>query len=124
MVDRERRCESINGIDIGPGDLLEELSGVGRQAIDVLSLALGEERVERERAFPAARNAGDDGHRVAPNIDIDRLQIVNAGSPDSDCTFVHRSLPGSWTGSLGALFSSGCRNGQGEIRVGEPPVCG
>ena len=55
LVDRQRRRETVDRVDIGPRDLIQKLPGVGRQAVDVLSLAFGKQRVEGQRAFAAAR---------------------------------------------------------------------
>jgi hypothetical protein len=39
---------------------LQELAGVGGERLDVAALALGVERVERERGFSRAGEPGDD----------------------------------------------------------------
>ena len=63
---------------------VEELLGVGGQRFDVPALALGVERVERERALPGAGGAGDHGERAVRQVDGDALQVVLAGVDDAD----------------------------------------
>ena len=57
LVDGDRGLEAVDVVDVGPLHLIEELPGVDRQALDVLPLALGEQRVEGERAFAGAAHA-------------------------------------------------------------------
>ena len=45
--------QAADVIDVGLRQLAEELPGVARQDLDVAALALGVDRVERERDFPA-----------------------------------------------------------------------
>ena len=57
---------------------LQELAGVGGQALDVAALAVGVDGIERERALSRPGEAGDDREPIARQIEIDRLQIVLA----------------------------------------------
>ena len=63
---------------------LEELAGVGRQALDVAALALGIDGVEGEARLARAREAGDDRQLVARDVDVDRLEVVLARAADLD----------------------------------------
>lgn len=54
LLDRDGRSDSGNQVDVGLVDLAQKLAGVGRQAFDVASLALGEDGVERERRLARA----------------------------------------------------------------------
>ena len=49
LVDRHRRRQTLDEVDVGFVHLPEELPGIGRQRFDVAALAFGEDRVERER---------------------------------------------------------------------------
>ena len=49
LVDRDRRRQSVDEVDVGLLHLAEELARIRRQAFDVPPLALGVDRVERER---------------------------------------------------------------------------
>ena len=51
--------------------LIDELAGVGRHAVEEAALALGEEDVEGECRFARAAQACDDDHAVPRDIHID-----------------------------------------------------
>ena len=53
--------QAIDAVDVGLVHPLQKLARVGRESLDVTALALGEERVEGERRFARAAQAGDDG---------------------------------------------------------------
>ena len=59
---------------------MQELPGVDRETFDVLPLPFGKERVERERALARAARPGDDDQAVAGDVEIDVLQVVDAGA--------------------------------------------
>ena len=69
--------------------LVEELPRVGREALDVLPLALRVERVEGERGFPRAAQAGDDHELVARDRQREVLQVVLPRAADLDEIFAH-----------------------------------
>ena len=48
LVDRHRRRQALDEVDVGLVHLAEELPGVRRQRLDVPALPLGEDRVERQ----------------------------------------------------------------------------
>jgi hypothetical protein len=81
----------------------EELPGIGRQAFDIAPLSLGIDRVEGERGFARAGQAGDDHQPVAWDIHVDILQIVLAGAANRD-RFLHRR---SEVGRTGETLSYG-----------------
>ena len=84
LVDRDRGAQALDEVDVGPVDLAEELARVGGQRLDVAALALGEDRVEREGRLARAGEAGEDDERVARNLEVDVLQIVDAGAADAE----------------------------------------
>ena len=55
LLDRDRRAEPVDPVDLGLGHLAEELAGVAGEALDVPPLPLGVQRVERQRALARAR---------------------------------------------------------------------
>jgi hypothetical protein len=55
LVDRHRRGEALDEVDVGLVHLAEELAGVGRQRLDVAALPLGEDRVEGQRRTSPSR---------------------------------------------------------------------
>ena len=76
LLDGDRRRQAVDAVDVGLAHQFEELAGVGGQRLDVAALALGVDRVERERGFAGAGQAGDHRQRVARNDDVDVLQIM------------------------------------------------
>jgi hypothetical protein len=76
LVDRDRRRQPLDRVDVGLVHLPEELARVGAQRLDVAALALGVDRVERQRRLARARQPGDDGQRVARDRDADVLEVV------------------------------------------------
>ena len=91
LVDRDRRRQALDEVDVGLVHLPEELPGVRRQRLDVAALALGVDRVERERRLARARQPGEDDQLVARQLEVDVLQVVLARAPHDD-RVVGRSL--------------------------------
>ena len=84
LVDRDRRREALDEVDVGLVHLPEELPRVGGQRLDVAALALGEDRVERQRRLARAGEAGEDDERVAREVDRHVLEVVLPGPPDDE----------------------------------------
>jgi len=84
LFDRDRRRQPLDRVDVGLAHLLEELTGVGRQRFDVAALALGVDRVERQRRLARSRQPGDHHELVAGNLHGDVLQVVLARTGDDD----------------------------------------
>ncbi len=84
LLDRDRRRQSLDQIDVGLFHQLQELPRVRRQRLDIAPLSFGVERIERERALAGARQAGDDDQPMPRQIEVDVLEIVGACTPDSD----------------------------------------
>ena len=82
LVDRDRRRETLDEVDVGLVHLAEELPGVGRQRLDVAPLALGEDGVEREARLAGAGQAGEHDQGVAGKVERHVLEVVLPGSPD------------------------------------------
>ena len=60
LLDRDRRRQALDQVDVGLLHQLQELAGIGRQRFDVAALAFRIQRVERQRRLAGARQAGDD----------------------------------------------------------------
>ena len=84
LVDRDRGLKSLDHVDVGPLDLVEELAGVDREAFDVLPLALGQQSVKSERTFPRATESCDDHQLVVRNFQVEILQVVGSRPTDAD----------------------------------------
>ena len=68
--------ETGNLIDIGLGQLTEELPGVTGETFDVAALSFGIEGIEGERAFAGAADSGEADQFIAWQNKVDVLQIV------------------------------------------------
>ena len=89
LLDRDRRAQPVDPVDLGLGHLAQELAGVAREALDVPPLPLGIERVKRQRALARARDAGQ-ADQLAPRQDQrDVAQVVLARAPDHDVRCGH-----------------------------------
>jgi hypothetical protein len=84
LVDRDRRTQALDEVDVGFVHLPEELPGVRGQRLDVAPLPLGEDRVEGERGLPGAAEAGEDDQAVAGQVEGYVLQVVLAGTADDE----------------------------------------
>jgi hypothetical protein len=91
LLDRDRRRQPLDQIDVGLFHQLQELARVGRERLDVAALAFRVERVEGERRFSRARQPGDHDQPVARQIDVQVLQVVRARAADAN--LVHESSP-------------------------------
>src|SRR5262249_24496582 len=60
------------------------LARIGREALDVTALALGVDRIERERGLARPRQAGQHHQPVARQLDVDVLEIVLARPANRD----------------------------------------
>ena len=84
LPDGDGRRDAVDLVDRRLLHALEELAGIGRERFDVAPLAFGVDRVERERGFAGARNAGDDGELVVRNREREVLEVVEACAADND----------------------------------------
>ena len=82
LVDRHRRRQALDEVDVGLVHLAEELPRVRRQRLDVAALALGEDRVERQRRLARTGQPGEDDQRVARQVKVDASQVVLARTLD------------------------------------------
>ena len=76
LVDGDRRRQALDEVDVGLVHLPEELAGVGGERLDVAALALGVDRVERERRLARAREPGEDDELVARQLEVDVAEVV------------------------------------------------
>ena len=84
LVDRDGRRQALDEVDVGLVHLAEELAGVGRQRLDVAALALGVDRVERQRRLARPRQAGEDDQPVPRELERDVAQVVLTGTTDDE----------------------------------------
>ena len=96
LFDRNRRRQSVDLVDVRLLHHLEELPRVGRERLHIAALAFGIDRVEGERGFARARQAGEHDQLVARNGDVDVLEIVLARAADGDLAGVAGGLGGAF----------------------------
>src|SRR5205085_8187410 len=84
LLDRYRRWQSEDRIDVRTRRGLYERTCVRVQRLEVAALAFVEKNVERERALAAAGNAGDDCEAIARDARVDVLQVVLARVMNTD----------------------------------------
>src|SRR5438094_700352 len=94
LVDRDRRQDARDALDARLLHPIEELAGVGREALDIAPLALGVEHVEGERGLPGPRHARHHRDGLERHPDVDALQVVLAGTDDLDRGLVHEGVYG------------------------------
>ena len=93
LLDGDGRRDPRDEVDVGLVDLAQKLPGVGRQALHVAALPLGEDRVEGQGRFARAGEARDDGERVVRDFHLDVSEVVYPRSLDMDAfRFVHVSM--------------------------------
>src|SRR5580658_3608360 len=83
LLDGDGGRESVDVVDIGLLDALEELTGVGGERFDVTALAFGVDGIEGERGFPRARDAGDDGELAVRDVHVDVFKVVRPRAADN-----------------------------------------
>ena len=82
LLDRDRRRQSVDLVDVRLLHHLEELPRIGGEGLHVAPLALGIDGVEGERGFARTGQAGEHHKPVARDRDVDILEIVFARAAD------------------------------------------
>ena len=83
-LDRHGRGQPVDRIHLRALHPLEELARVGGERLHVAPLALGVERVQRERGLARPRDARDHGQGPERDVDVDPLQVVLPRSTDAE----------------------------------------
>ena len=91
LVDRDRRREPLDEVDVGLLHLPEELARVGRQRLHVAALALGVDRVEGERGLAGAGQPREHDQAVTGELERDVLEVVLTGAVDDEAVGAHTS---------------------------------
>ena len=84
LVDRDRRRQPFDVVDVRLLHLPQELASVRRERLDVAPLALGVDGVERERGLARTRQARHDDELVARERQVDVLEVVLPRALDDD----------------------------------------
>src|SRR5262249_55497077 len=84
LLDRDRRREAVDLIDVRLLHHLQELARIGGQRLNITALAFGIDGVEGERGFARARQPGEHHELIARDLDVDVFQVVLARTADRD----------------------------------------
>jgi hypothetical protein len=84
LFDADGRGNAGDQVHFGPGQLGDELAGVGVHGIQETALSLGKQEVEGQGAFARTADARDDHELVARDIQGDVLEIVFARAVDGN----------------------------------------
>ena len=93
LVDRDRRRQPLDDVDVGLVHLPEELAGVRAERLDVAALTFRVDRVEREARLAGAGQAREDDEFVARQFDVDVPEVVLTSPADDDLRLVGLSTP-------------------------------
>src|SRR5262249_11928424 len=108
LLDRDRRREALDRVDVGPRHLVEELPRVGGERLDVATLALGVDRVEGESRLPRAGEAGHHDEAIArggPASPAKRARGLRAEGPAGLCARAPRPTLAAGPGGGGLTAS-------------------
>ncbi len=94
LVDGNRRGQAVDVVDVRFFHLAEELAGVRREGLNVATLALGEDRVERQRGLAGAGETGKDNELVSWDVDIDVFEVVLTSAANADVLVLWRHVCG------------------------------
>ena len=110
LVDRDRRREPVDVVDVRFLHLAEELPGVGGERLDVPSLALGEDGVERQGGLARSGQTREDDELVTGDVDVDVFEIVLPGAAHADPVVKSHETE---------ILARGARNLRGFIRTND-----
>ena len=133
LLDRDRRRQALDVIDVGLFHDREELPRIGRQRLDVAALAFGINGVEGQRGLAGTGQAGDHDQAVARQVDVDVLEVVRARAANADhvhgqdlarirgtqrATITRHRDPSKWWRD-GPVQGSGAPDGECRICLGQ-----
>ena len=84
LVDRHRRGQPLDEVDVRLVHPAQEHAGVGGQGLHVAPLTLREDGVEREGGLPGSGQTREHHHGVTRNGEVHVLEVVLAGTLDHD----------------------------------------
>jgi hypothetical protein len=85
LLDRDRRRQALDDVDVGLVHQLQELARVRRQALDVAALALRRRACRTARLdLPDPDRPGDDDEPVPRDVEVDVLEVVRACAAHPD----------------------------------------
>ena len=84
LLDGNGRGQPLDGVHVRLFHHRQELAGIGGERLHIAPLALGIDGVEGQGGLAGPGKAGEHDQAVPRQIEIDVLQIVCPGTPDSD----------------------------------------
>ncbi len=84
LLDGNGRREPLDALHVRLLHLLEELPGIGGEALHIAALPFGVDGVEGKGRFSRTGDAGDDHQPVAGDLHVEALQVMFPGAPDDD----------------------------------------
>ena len=75
LLDGDGRRKAIDGIDVRLFHLLQKLTGIRGERLQIPPLPFGVERIESERRLARSGNSGDDNQPIARDFDIDVFKL-------------------------------------------------
>ncbi len=89
LVDRDRRREPLDEVDVRLLHLTEELARVRGQGLHVPALSLGVDRVEGQGRLPGAGQPREHDQLVTRQVERDVLEVVLTGAVDDESLGAH-----------------------------------
>src|SRR6476646_9232150 len=89
LIDLDGRAQALDEVDVRLLHLPEELPRVGAEGLDVTPLALGVDRVERERRLAGSGQSGEDDEGVPRKLQRDVAEVVLPGAMDDEGVLGH-----------------------------------
>src|SRR5437868_14585100 len=80
LVNGDSGGETVDMVDVWFLHLIQKLTSIGRQGLDIATLPLGKNGVEGQATLPRTRQAGNDYQAVTRNRDIYIFQVMFAGT--------------------------------------------
>ena len=77
LIDGDGGRETLDRVHVGRFELVQELAGIAREALDEPALALGVDGVEGQGALARARDAGEHDQPVAGDVDVDIPEVMH-----------------------------------------------
>ena len=84
LLDRDRRRQPLDAVDVGLVHDGQELARVGRQRLDIAALALGVQGIEGQRGLARTRQSGEHDQPIARQIQVDPGEVMGARTADAD----------------------------------------
>ena len=99
LIDGDGRRNAVDAIHRRLVHAIQELARVGREGLDVATLALGVQRVEHQRGLARARDTRDHHQLVQRNVEREVLQVVLPRAVHTDAGMRRRTCARAFAGA-------------------------